>query len=58
MVVFTEVISNWVTLSVVANRRLMVVDSKLELFTCFPYIIGTLYLFPIYNWNFVLVSPI
>ena len=38
MVVINEMISNWVTQSVVANGYLMVVDSKWKLCTRFTYI--------------------
>ena len=40
MVVLTEMISNWVTGSVVTNGCLMVVDSKSELCTRFTYVIA------------------
>ena len=40
MVVLIEMISNWVSRSVVANGCLVIVDSKAELCTCFAYVIA------------------
>ena len=42
MAVLIEMISNWVTRSVVENGRLMVVDSKWELCSSFTYIMTSL----------------